>query len=140
MIVEDVGRLDRLIADISDASRLDAELSRAEGIPVDVGHMLRALADVHAATDAPEAPRIVLDVRPGDNLTVPGLEDRLGQVLRNIIANAESFSPPKGTIRVAARRRDTVVQIEIDDQGPGIPDDKLEAIFDRFYKIGRAHV
>jgi two-component system sensor histidine kinase ChvG len=133
IIVEDVGRLDRLIADISDASRLDAELSREEGNPVDVGHMLSALADVQAATGGPGAPRLVLDLRPGDNLTVAGLEDRLGQVLRNVIANAVSFSPPGGTIRVAARRRSGVVQIEIEDQGPGIPDDKLEAIFDRFY-------
>jgi two-component system, OmpR family, sensor histidine kinase ChvG len=133
IIVDDVGRLDRLIADISDASRLDAELSREEGNPVDVGQMLRALADVQAATGGPGTPRIVLDTRPGDNLTVPGLEDRLGQVLRNVIANAVSFSPPGSTIRVIARRRTAVVQIDVEDQGPGIPDDKLEAIFDRFY-------
>jgi two-component system sensor histidine kinase ChvG len=99
--------------------------------------MLQALAELHAATVRDDGPRIELDVGNRD-LTVPGLEDRLGQVFRNVIANAASFSPPGGTIRIAARRRKDpargeIVEITFDDEGPGIPEDKLEAIFERFY-------
>ena len=137
IVVEDVQRLNRLISDISDASRLDAELSRAEADPVDVGRMLEMLADLYGANDAPEAPRVVLEMQQTDPLVVAGLEDRLVQVFRNIIANAISFSPPGGTITIRAWRLrqdgQTLVEIEIGDQGPGIPQAKLAAIFDRFY-------
>jgi two-component system sensor histidine kinase ChvG len=137
IVLEDIARIDRLIGDISSASRLDAELSRAAARPVDVALMLQALAELHAATVRDDGPRIELDVGNRD-LTVPGLEDRLGQVFRNVIANAASFSPPGGTIRIAARRRKDpargeIVEITFDDEGPGIPEDKLEAIFERFY-------
>jgi two-component system sensor histidine kinase ChvG len=133
IILEDVGRIDRLIGDISGASRLDAELSRAETEPVDVVALLRALVDLHDATAKPGAPRVVLDLADMRPLVVPGLENRLGQVFRNVIANAISFSPPDGTIRLAAARRGKVAEVAIDDLGPGIPEDKLEAIFERFY-------
>jgi two-component system, OmpR family, sensor histidine kinase ChvG len=133
IILEDVGRIDRLIGDISGASRLDAELSRAETEPVDIAVLLRALVDLHDATAKPGAPRVVLDLADHRPLIVPGLENRLGQVFRNVIANAMSFSPPDGTIRLAAARRGKVVEVAIDDFGPGIPEDKLEAIFERFY-------
>ena len=137
IVVEDVQRLNRLISDISDASRLDAELSRAEADPVDVGRMLEMLADLYGANDAPDAPRVVLEMQRTDPLIVAGLEDRLVQVFRNIIANAISFSPPQGTITIRARRLrlegQAFVEVEIGDQGPGIPEAKLAAIFDRFY-------
>jgi two-component system sensor histidine kinase ChvG len=133
IILEDVGRIDRLIGDISGASRLDAELSRAETEPVDIAVLLRALVDLHDATAKPGAPRVVLDLADHRPLIVPGLENRLGQVFRNVIANAMSFSPQDGTIRLAAARRGKVVEVAIDDFGPGIPEDKLEAIFERFY-------
>ena len=137
IVVEDVQRLNRLISDISDASRLDAELSRAEADPVDVGRMLEMLADLYGANDAPEAPRVVLEMQRTDPLIVAGLEDRLVQVFRNIIANAISFSPPQGTITIRAQRLrldgQAFVEVEIGDQGPGIPEAKLAAIFDRFY-------
>ncbi|MBI3452027.1 MAG: sensor histidine kinase [Rhodospirillales bacterium] len=131
IILEDVARLDRLIGDISNASRLDAELSRAEIEPVDLAALLQALVNVHATTARPGDPRVALDA--GGNLVVPGLENRLGQVFRNLIANAVSFSPPDGTIRISALRRGATVETVIEDEGPGIPPDKLEAIFERFY-------
>ena len=104
IVLEDVARIDRLIGDISSASRLDAELSRAEAQPVDIASMLRALVEMHEATAREDGTRLVLDAGTRE-LVVPGLEDRLGQVFRNIIANAMSFSPPGGTIRIAAQRR-----------------------------------
>ena len=135
VIVEDVARLDRLISDISDASRLDAEMSRIELEPVPVGRMLAALVDVQRETAKDGAPRIDLDLPDGGEqlLTVPGMESRVGQVFRNLIANALSFSPENGHIRIVAARRGDMVVVTVEDDGPGIPDNKLEAIFDRFY-------
>ncbi|HEX6979129.1 MAG TPA: stimulus-sensing domain-containing protein [Alphaproteobacteria bacterium] len=137
IVLEDVGRIDRLIGDISSASRLDAELSRAEIEPVDVAALLKALVELNEATAGPDSPRLVLELAPRP-LVVPGMEDRLGQVFRNIIANAVSFSPPGGTIRIVAgirkdAMRGNTVEVAVEDEGPGIPDDKLEAIFQRFY-------
>ena len=133
IIQDDVGRLDRLITDISDASRLDAELSRAHKEPVDLAGMLATLVDVHSATGAEGAPRLALEVTDGGLLTVPGMEGRLVQVFRNLITNALSFSPPGGTIRLAASRDRQWVTVTVDDEGPGIPPGKEEAIFERFY-------
>jgi two-component system sensor histidine kinase ChvG len=136
IILEDVQRLDRLISDISDASRLDAELSRHEHEPVALDRMLATLVELHEATTMEGAPRLRLIVpsnaRPSD-FVVPGIEDRLVQVLRNLIANAISFSPSGGTIGLAVQRDQNTVVVTIDDEGPGIPDAKLAAIFDRFY-------
>jgi two-component system sensor histidine kinase ChvG len=134
IILDDVERLDRLITDISDASRLDAELSRLELAPVDIAAMLHALVDVHDATRAEDGPRLVLDLpERGRPLVVPGIETRLSQVFRNVIANAVSFSPPRREIRLTARLDGRAVLVTVEDEGPGIPDDKLTAIFDRFY-------
>lgn len=133
IIVEDVQRIDRLLGDISGASRLDAELSRAQGESVDIGRLLETLAEIHAATAGPADPRLVLAVMPGASLRVTGIEDRLGQVLRNLIANASSFSPPGGAIALSARRDGETVEIAVADEGPGIPPDLLERIFERFY-------
>jgi len=134
IILDDVERLDRLITDISDASRLDAELGRLEVEPIDIGAMLQALADLHESTRTEGAPHLVVELpdhsRP---LIVPGIETRLSQVFLNLIANAVSFSPPQGEILLTARHDGRAVLIAVDDQGPGIPDDKLTAIFDRFY-------
>lgn len=138
IIQEDVERLDRLITDISDASRLDAELGRLEFAPTDIAAMLRTLVELHQATCAPDAPRLVLDL-PADQhgrhrpLIVPGIESRLSQVFLNLIANAVSFSPPGGEIRITARPDGRALRVAVEDDGPGIPEDKLTAIFDRFY-------
>jgi len=131
VILEDVERLDRLITDISDASRLDAELSRAETGEVDIGRMLATLADIHAATAGETGAELALAAE-GD-LTVNGMEDRLVQVVRNLISNAASFSPPGGVIRLSAVHADGAVVIQVDDDGPGIPAGKEQAIFNRFY-------
>src|SRR5579872_2299510 len=135
IICDDVERLDRLITDISDASRLDAELGRLEVEPTDIAAMLEALAAMHEATEADGAPRVTLDLGDarGRPLVVPGIESRLSQVFLNVIANAASFSPPGGEIRIRAGLDGRAVLVTIDDDGPGIPEDKLNAIFDRFY-------
>ncbi len=133
IIHDDVGRLDRLISDISDASRIDAELSRAETAPVAVARMLDTLTEVYRATSTDPEMVFTLDRDEADPLIVLGIESRLVQVLRNLIANAVSFSPPGGTITLRAGRENGRVVIEVEDRGPGIPANKLTAIFDRFY-------
>ena len=133
IILDDVARLDRLISDISDASRLDAELSRAESTPVQLGRLVTALAEVQNATDNPEAPRVDVVATAGAQYDVPGLEGRLGQVFRNLIGNAVSFSPPRGVITVRLEHVGRRVQVSVEDQGPGIPPGKEQAIFERFY-------
>ena len=133
IILEDVQRLDRLISDISDASRLDAELSRAELQPADVGGILTMLVDLHRSTADGNAPKMDLDLPAGIDLRVPGIEGRLVQVFRNLLSNAVSFSPPGGRIVCRARRRGNEVVVTVDDDGPGIPEGKFEAIFERFY-------
>ncbi len=134
IIQEDVIRLDRLISDISDASRLDAELSRAETETVDIGAMLTVLVDLHDATDK-SGVRMRLEAIDPENgpLTVNGIEIRLAQVFRNLFANASSFSEPESSITVTTSREDGWITIDIDDEGPGLPPGKEEAIFERFY-------
>jgi two-component system sensor histidine kinase ChvG len=138
LVVEDVERLNRLITDISNASRLDAELSRMEPDIVPLGRILATLADLHRSTARPEAARIELSLlgeagTAAGDLPVIGVEGRLVQVFRNLIENAISFSPPEGIIRIAARRVGDVIVVDVEDDGPGLPPGKLEAIFERFY-------
>ncbi len=132
IIGDDVMRLDRLISDISDASRVDAELSRAATEPVDVAPILATLKEIDDATRGPDDPRLTVDA-PAEGLIVPAVEDRLVQVLRNLIGNARSFSPRRGRIGLRARETGGVVEISVEDDGPGIPEGKREHIFDRFY-------
>jgi two-component system sensor histidine kinase ChvG len=129
---DDVVRLDRLISDISDASRVDAELSRTATEPVDVVPMIEALSEIADATRDEGDPVLKIEV-PQAELAVLAVEGRLVQVLRNLIGNAESFSPPNGTILLRARETGGMVEIAVEDEGPGIPDGNLEHVFDRFY-------
>jgi two-component system sensor histidine kinase ChvG len=133
VILDDVQRLNRLITDISEASRVDAEMSRSEMEPIDIGAMLATLADLHEATHDGEGPRLLLDLAAHQALTVRGNEGRIVQVLRNLVSNAVSFSPPGGEIHIVCARVRGYVRITVSDQGPGIPPGKLKAIFDRFY-------
>jgi len=133
IIQDDVRRLDRLITDIAAASRVDAELARAELLPLDMGRLLAALASVYEATEEDGGPKVKLDVATGEPLTVLGVEDRLVQVFRNLIGNAISFSPPGGSITLSAYRDGDQIIGTCEDEGPGIPAGKAESIFQRFY-------
>ena len=134
IIQEDVSRLDRLISDISDASRLDAELSRAINKPIDIADMLTTMADIHNTTHGDQGPRVKItkmdDTRP---LIVMGLVDRLAQIFRNLITNAETFSPKDSCITITISLDRHEVLVHVDDNGPGIPPGNEEKIFKRFY-------
>jgi two-component system sensor histidine kinase ChvG len=132
IIAEDVIRLDRLISDISDASRVDAELSRAAPAAVDVVGIMSLLAEIDEATRPEGGVRLEVEA-PDGTLLVQGVEDRLVQVLRNLIGNAKSFSPAGGRVVLGARDDGPMVEITVDDEGPGMPDARLEHVFDRFY-------
>ncbi len=132
IMAEDVGRLDRLISDISEASRLDAEMSRTSTEPVDLAPMLATLAELHETTRQEGDPLVVVEA-PAGGLVVEGVEGRLVQVLRNLIGNAASFSPRQGRIRLAGRLTGNMVEVAVEDEGPGIPEARLDHIFDRFY-------
>ncbi len=134
VIEHDVRRLDRLISDISDASRLDAELQRQEAAPVDLARLLSAL--VAAANEVRKDDiNVTLAFEGGQpaQFKVPGHDSRIGQVVSNLIDNARSFSPAGGTVRVTARKLKREVEIVVDDDGPGIRPDALDKVFERFY-------
>jgi two-component system sensor histidine kinase ChvG len=133
IIGQDVMRLDRLISDVSDASRLDAEMSRVTTLPVDVVAIVRTLKELDDATRDPDNDPGLDVVAPPAGMLVLAVEDRLVQVLRNLIGNAHSFSPRAGRISVRVRDLGTQVEISVEDRGPGIPEANLEHIFDRFY-------
>jgi two-component system, OmpR family, sensor histidine kinase ChvG len=134
VIEHDFRRLDRLISDICDLSRIDAELQREEAAPVDLVNVLTNLVALTNEVGGENNVRVTLTCE-GDarTLTVPGHESCLEQVFGNLIDNARSFSPEGGTVRIACRRRRDQVTIVVDDDGPGIRPDALEKIFDRFY-------
>lgn len=133
IITQDVDRLDRLISDISDASRLDAELSRAEGETVDVNEMLSMLEGLYSTDGSSGQARLVFQTVSQQPMKVRGLEGRLVQVLRNLISNAVSFSPPGGIIRIKTQRSGSMVEITVTDEGPGLPSGAEARIFERFY-------
>ena len=135
VIEHDVKRLDRLISDISDASRLDAELQRHEMVPVDMTKLLTTVVSVRNEVRQTEVANVTLAFEGGGALAfiVSGHDSRLGQVIDNLIENARSFSPSDGTVRVTCRRRRQQIEIVVDDDGPGIQPDAFEKIFERFY-------
>ena len=130
IITDDVGRMDRLISDISNASRLDAELSRLQPEPTDVCEILRVAAELNQAEERGVTVSLAC---ASEKQLVMGLEGRLMQVFQNLIENAISFSPPAGKVDIAVQAQDEQVAITIEDQGPGIPERKLTEIFERFY-------
>jgi two-component system sensor histidine kinase ChvG len=135
IIGEDVKRLDRLLSEITDASKVDTELSRVQLEPVNLGAMLSAFAEIHsAAASAGERPtRIALEIDGDGPFMVLGAEDRLAQVLQNLISNARSFSPPGGVVTLRLHRAGSQAVVQVDDDGPGVPIGMEEAIFRRFY-------
>jgi len=138
VINQDVRRLDRLITDISNASRLDAELSRDTPKKVEVGALLDDIISLYRQShiSGQVSVSFIRALSPAAS-KVNGREGPLGQVFRNIIDNARSFSPEDGEVRVTLEHNggDTALPIRIvfEDDGPGIPEDNLETIFQRFY-------
>jgi two-component system sensor histidine kinase ChvG len=133
VVRNDVRRIDRLITDISDASRLDAELSREPVLPVDLGHLLATILDIYRVLGLPRGITLDIDLPENVKMTVMGRDERFGQVFRNIIDNAISFSPDNGIIAVTASRIGKTARVAIEDEGLGIPPENLETIFNRFY-------
>jgi len=133
VIQHDVKRLDRLISDISDASRLDAELQRSDAAPVDLRRLLESLVATSNEVRNTDNVTVSLRFEGGNGFEVTGHDLRLGQVVSNLIDNARSFSPAGGAVRVLCRRVKDAVEIVVDDDGPGVPDDARERIFERFY-------
>jgi two-component system sensor histidine kinase ChvG len=135
IIQHDVKRLDRLISDISDASRLDAELQRQVTAPVDLAKLLSTVVAVANEVKRDDGVKVTLrfDGAGMRAFQVPGHDSRLGQVVDNLIENARSFSPHGGSVRVACRRTKNQIEICVDDDGPGVRPDAVDKIFERFY-------
>jgi len=127
-----VRRLDRLVSDISNASRLDSELVKEEETPFDLIKMLDNLCTYLGDQAREKGIDFIADL-PQDKVVIHGLEPRLAQVVVNLITNAISFCEEGDAIRVWARRRDNRVLVVVEDTGPGIPDQALSKIFKRFY-------
>ncbi len=144
IINHDVRRLDRLITDISDASRLDAELARETAKPVNLASLLSTLCEITRENRIASGLNIVLDVKgcstavqsaESKDYIVNGHDSRLSQVVVNLLDNAISFSPKGGSIYVSAKRiqKSNEIEVSIEDEGPGISEENLEKIFKRFY-------
>ncbi len=133
IIQHDVRRLDRLISDISDASRLDAELSRYEVAPLDMKALLTTVVALSREAKASGGPDVRLEFADAGPFDVCGHDSRLGQVFNNLIDNARSFCREGGTVRVVVRRDESWIEVVVEDDGPGIRPDQFERIFERFY-------
>jgi len=138
VINQDVHRLDRLITDISNASRLDAELSRDAPKPVEIASLLKDIISLYQHMPAESGAQVHLDqAQVSEPIRVNGREGPLGQVFRNLIDNARSFSPEGGSVRLSLSRSELdgkpALHVAVEDDGPGIPPDNLETVFQRFY-------
>lgn len=137
LLQQDVRRLDRLITDISNASRLDAELNRDRPRVIDLTLLLTEIVGVYESGLKPGEAHVSVEAPTGDHVQVVGRDGPLGQVFRNLIDNARSFSPPGGRVRLSLVRDDIdpdrPIRVRIDDDGPGIPPENLETVFERFY-------
>lgn len=139
IVRDDVRRLDRLITDISDASRLDAQLSRAKFEPLDLGAMIEAIVTGRQARGLPRGIRLHLDRADDAPLSMSADGSRLARVFENLIDNALSFSPDDGTVSVALSHGGGTIVVRVEDEGPGVPDEAREAIFRRFHSIRPDH-
>jgi two-component system sensor histidine kinase ChvG len=133
VIQKDVQRMDRLVTDISNASRLDAELVRERMLAFDLGTLITTLAGMVQGQGQERGVKVVTKLPDGELIT-RGLEGRIAQVVTNLLENALSFSPDGSSISIAATQQPSgKVQITVEDQGPGIPEESVETIFERFY-------
>lgn len=132
VIEHDVKRLDRLVSDISNASRLDSELVKEEEEPFDLLKMLSNLTSYLGEEASKKGIEFMSDY-PSEPINIHGLEARLAQVFVNLISNAVSFCHTGDAIRVWVRRRDNRVLVVVEDTGPGIPEEALTKVFKRFY-------
>ena len=130
---DDIKRIDRLITDISDVSRLDAEIAREPAEPVDIRRLLETIVDIYNSTGLPRGVRLVLACDLPPRVKVLGRDRRIGQIFRNLIDNAVSFSPDGGVVNIVARASANLVDVNVTDEGSGIAPENLERIFDRFY-------
>lgn len=132
---DDVRRLDRLINDIGEAARTDAELARALFEPIDLGTLIEQLVASRDTRRKKGDARIAFARPRKDSAVVMGKPDRLVRAINAIIDNAVSFSPPGGLVEIAAARVGDEVRIRIDDEGPGVPSEARKAIFNRFHSV-----
>ena len=135
IVRDDVHRLDRLISDISDASRLDAQLSRAKFEPIDMVSLIDGLLSQRLARDVEREIRFRFDRSDDGPFVVLGEGARLERVIENLIDNAVSFSPDRGLITLSAMRGAHEVVLRVEDEGPGVPPDARDAIFRRFHSV-----
>jgi two-component system sensor histidine kinase ChvG len=133
VVRNDIKRIDRLISEISDASRLDAELSRARSESMDVARLIETLTGIYNSMELPRGVTVRFKREGIKPAIINGLDERLGQVFRNLIDNAISFSPDGGVVRVTVSPAGNAVRITVEDDGPGIPTNDLERVFDRFF-------
>lgn len=154
IVMHDVDRLDRLITDISHASRLDSELSREIFKPVDMLEIFTNILDIYRnplkrnikngalsniSFKTEQGINVILNAQDDENFVVLGIEMRLGQVFQNLLTNAMSFSEKNHSIKIEISRRLNAVIVTVEDEGPGIPETKLETIFERFYSERPEH-
>lgn len=133
IIEDDTKRLDRLISDISHASRLDAELYRAESKVFDIGKMAEMIVNSYNVIADEKKPRLSVTLEDDKPFLIKGLDERLSQVIRNLIDNALSFSPIKGEIKVFLYRLGDSILIQVEDEGPGLAEGIGDKMFERFY-------
>lgn len=134
LILDDVNRLDRLITDISDSSRLDAELSRERFEAIDIKSLLIAFHELRKFQKRFEQKRLTINIKKDEKqLLIFGHENRIVQVFDNIVDNAVTFTPLNSNIDITVRSDTAKVRIIVDDEGPGIPENKLDTVFERFY-------
>ncbi|RVT42218.1 sensor histidine kinase [Sphingobium algorifonticola] len=132
---DDVRRLDRLVTDIAEASRIDAQLSRTRFEPVDLGKLIEELILAREARGVERDVRIAFARPRKDVAVVMGEEQRLARVLENLLDNAISFSPPGGLVQIVATVANEEVLVSVEDEGPGVPAEERETVFRRFHSV-----
>lgn len=135
VVRNDVNRLDRLIVNIAEVSRLDAELSRARYERIDLGKMIESLLPLWEKTAAERGIQLAFARPRIDTAVIMGEELRVGRALANLVDNAISFSPPEGLVEIVAAQADRTVTVSVEDQGPGVPPEDREEIFKRFHSV-----